>query len=498
MTELLSVRGLRVDFVTDGGVAQVLDGINLDVGPGEVVGLVGESGCGKTTLARAILGILPAGAARVRGGEVRFRGADLLRQDPAVVNARVRGKAITFIPQDPSTSFSPLFPVQTQIMDLMKWKSPRAGDGARWPLWRYPRGRYRADREAVLETLRAVQIPEPARALRRLPHEFSGGQRQRLMIAMALLPQPDLIIADEPTTALDVTIQAQILRLLRELVKARGVSVLFTTHDLGTAHEICDRVVVMYAGQEMEAAPTDAFFARPAHPYTRRLLASVPRADGEIRDIPGDVPSLVAPPPGCRFHPRCDHATPECQTRPAHARARPRPRRALSPSGRRARRDRRVSGKPPAPRARGPRPPLPRPQRLRSSHRLDPRRRRCVAGGVPGRDHRPRRRERLRKVHARQDGDGHPRADGRRHPLRGPRDRAPAPARSGGPSPGISSTSTRTPAPRSTRAGRCSTRCTSRSRSTRGCRTPSASSRCARSWPRWGCPTPIWTTTRTS
>jgi peptide/nickel transport system ATP-binding protein len=318
MPELLSVRGLRVDFVTDGGVAQVLDGISLDIAPGEVVGLVGESGCGKTTLARAILGILPAGAARVRGGEVRFKGEDLLRQDPAVVNARVRGKAITFIPQDPSTSFSPVFPVQTQIMDLMKWKSPRAGDGGgRWPLRRYPRERYRVDREAVLETLRAAQIPEPDRALRRLPHEFSGGQRQRLMIAMALLPQPDLIIADEPTTALDVTIQAQILRLLRELVKARGVSVLFTTHDLGTAHEICDRVVVMYAGQEMEAAPTDAFFERPAHPYTRRLLASVPSPGAEIRDIPGDVPSLVTPPPGCRFHPRCEHATAECRTRPS-------------------------------------------------------------------------------------------------------------------------------------------------------------------------------------
>src|SRR5439155_1093590 len=200
MTGLLSVRGLSVDFVTDGGVAQVLDGINLDVGPGEVVGLVGESGCGKTTL-----------------------------------------------------------------------------------------------------------------ALRRLPHEFSGGQRQRLMIAMALLPQPDLIIADEPTTSLDVTIQAQILRLLRALVKQRGVSVLFTTHDLGTAHEICDRVVVMYAGQEMEAAPATAFFARAAHPYTRRLLASVPSPGGEIRDIPGEVPSLIAPPSGCRFHPRCDYATAECR-----------------------------------------------------------------------------------------------------------------------------------------------------------------------------------------
>ena len=318
MAELLSVRGLSVDFVTDGGVAQVLDAISLELGPGEVVGLVGESGCGKTTLARAILGILP-GAARIRGGEVRFKGADLLREDRGVVNDRVRGRAITFIPQDPSTSFSPVFAVETQIMDLMKWKSPRsAGQAPGSALSRYPRERRRADREAVLETLRAVQIPEPARALGRLPHEFSGGQRQRLMIAMALLPRPDLIIADEPTTSLDVTIQAQILRLLRELVKERGVSVLFTTHDLGTAHEICDRVVVMYAGQEMEAAPAEAFFARPAHPYTERLLASVPTGTGEIRDIPGDVPSLVDPPSGCRFHPRCEHATPECRAgRPA-------------------------------------------------------------------------------------------------------------------------------------------------------------------------------------
>src|SRR5215470_9481852 len=153
MAELLSVRGLRVDFVTDGGVAQVLDGISLDIGPGEVVGLVGESGCGKTTLARAILGILPAGPARIRGGEVRFKGADLLREDPAAVNDRVRGRAITFIPQDPSTSFSPVFPVETQIMDLMKWKSPRAaGQQPGSALSRYPRERRRADREAVLET----------------------------------------------------------------------------------------------------------------------------------------------------------------------------------------------------------------------------------------------------------------------------------------------------------------------------------------------------------
>ncbi|MBI3993471.1 MAG: ABC transporter ATP-binding protein, partial [Candidatus Lambdaproteobacteria bacterium] len=184
-------------------------------------------------------------------------------------------------------------------------------------LWRYPRERFQADRQTVLDLLRAVQIPDPEDALRKYPHQFSGGQRQRLMIAMALLPRPELIIADEPTTALDVTIQAQILRLLRQLVKERNISVLFTTHDLGTAHEICDRIMVMYAGQEMEFAPTRNFFHRPFHPYTKRLLESLPNPQGNIQDIAGELPELIDPPQGCRFHPRCDFATDICRrTRP--------------------------------------------------------------------------------------------------------------------------------------------------------------------------------------
>jgi peptide/nickel transport system ATP-binding protein len=316
--DLLRIHDLQVGFSTDNGVAKVLDRVNLSVGRGEVVGLVGESGCGKTTLARAILGVLPAPAARVGDGTIVFDGENLLEKSAAQMNEAVRGRTITFIPQDPYDSFNPLFPVGTQIRDLMKWKSP-SRERRRSLRWlpalatAYPRTRKREDRERVIDLLTRVQIPKPESALGKLPHELSGGQRQRLMIAMALLPDPQLIIADEPTTALDVTIQAQILGLLRGLVKERGISVLFTTHDLGTAYEICDRVIVMYAGQEMESAPAHSFFNEPSHPYTIRLLESLPRLNEAFTGIGGEIPGLIDPPGGCRFHPRCDYATEECR-----------------------------------------------------------------------------------------------------------------------------------------------------------------------------------------
>jgi len=320
---LLEIENLRISFATAAGVAKVLDGVNVAVRPGEIMGLVGESGCGKTTLANAILGITARNALH-QSGTISFHGEDLLAMPGRRMQDEIRGRRITFIPQDPIGSFNPLFPIGTQAMEVMKWKSPRRarreGRGAVGLFGRYPRRRRAADATAVAQMLRAVQMPVSGGVLRKLPHEFSGGQRQRLMIALALLPQPQLVIADEPTSALDVTIQAQILKLLKRLAKSSGVAVLFTTHDLGTAYEICDRVTVMYAGQEVETAPVDTFFRRPRHPYTVRLLESLPRRGRELSEIGGEIPQLTRPPVGCRFHPRCARASDACRNaRPAIA-----------------------------------------------------------------------------------------------------------------------------------------------------------------------------------
>ena len=312
--ELLTMRDLSVSFITEGGVARVLDGIDLSLQQGEIMGLVGESGSGKTTLARSILGALPPNA-RLTGQRLQFEGRDLLTLGPREAAEQVRGRSITFVPQDPFSAFNPLFTVGDQISELLRWKSPDCEPGERI----YARARKRADRARTLAMLRSVQLPDPERLLTKYPHELSGGQRQRVMIAMALLPEPRLVIADEPTTALDVTIQAQILKLLRKLATERGVSVLFTTHDLGTAWEICDRITVMYAGQALETAPVASFFREPMVPYTRLLLDSLPSRDSNLRGIAGDVPSLVVPPSGCRFHPRCPAADDAC--RASHAAA---------------------------------------------------------------------------------------------------------------------------------------------------------------------------------
>ena len=307
---LLSIENLKVSFSTENGVAEVLDGVNFSINSGEIVGLVGESGCGKTTLARSILGILPRNSAKIFGGSITFNDQNLLKMQEEDIARDIRGRLITFIPQDPFSSFNPVFTIGAQIMDLMKWKygqQERRGffGGVRKP-----------EREKhfqkVVELLQTVQLPDAEGILRKYPHEVSGGQRQRLMIAMALLSEPRLIIADEPTTALDVTIQAQILKLLRQLARERDVAVLFTTHDLGAAYEICDRVTVMYAGQEVESAPVGDFFVKPRHPYTKRLLDSLPSNSGKLEGIPGQIPALISPPTGCRFHPRCSFASTDC------------------------------------------------------------------------------------------------------------------------------------------------------------------------------------------
>jgi len=292
---LLEISRLAVELGGRGSVAQILDDVSISVPAGSITGVVGESGCGKSTLLRAILGILPR-QARTPRGRILFEGRDIL-PDRA---AQARGR-IGFVPQDPYLSLNPVFRAGDQILEIMRRHAP---------------GTRTQHKARLVELLRAVQLPEPEAALGKYPHQFSGGQRQRLLIAAALSCEPSLIVADEPTTALDVTTQREILGLLRELTRARGLSMLFVTHDFGVLASLCDQVAVLYAGRVAETGPTRQVLDAPAHPYTRMLLACHPDRAVELAGIPGTVPPATAQPSGCRFHPRCPVSRPSCAEAP--------------------------------------------------------------------------------------------------------------------------------------------------------------------------------------
>ena len=306
----LSIRNLRISISTDEGTAKILDRVQLDLPRGRVVGIAGESGCGKSTLIRAILGILPR-QARVESGEILFENMDLLKLSQREMQRRVRGRAIGFIPQDPFLALNPVFTVGTQLMEILRWHGLPGEEEA--TSWRVRRARHR---RRLIDLLRAVQVPSPEDALDHYPHQFSGGQRQRLLIAGALACQPRVILADEPTTALDVTTQLQILKLLKELTEQFDVSMLFVTHDFGVIAQLCDSVSVMYAGQTVEAGSTPNIIDEPMHPYTRALMRCHPDRSDELKGIPGQVPSPLTPPTGCRFRPRCPEADETCATIP--------------------------------------------------------------------------------------------------------------------------------------------------------------------------------------
>jgi len=300
---LLRVDDLRTQFFTLDGVTRAVDGVSLSVQAGETVGIVGESGCGKSVTALSIMRLLPAKLGRVVSGAVRFDGQDLLALSEAEMRD-IRGNRIAMIFQEPMTSLNPVLTIGDQIAEAV--------------MIHQKKGRSNALAHAI-EMLRLVRIPDAERRVRDYPHQFSGGMRQRVMIAMALCCNPRLLIADEPTTALDVTIQAQILKLMLELKGRFGAAVMMITHDLGVVAETCQRVIVMYAGRKVEEAPVLELFDRPMHPYTRGLMASIPRrrtqkSGRRLQEIPGIVPSLRDPIPGCPFAPRCGFATDRCRT----------------------------------------------------------------------------------------------------------------------------------------------------------------------------------------
>ena len=292
-----------MDFHTLDGVVHALDGVSFDVRMGEILGLVGETGCGKTATGLAILKLLPDNSEIVRG-RITLEGDDILhKRDDQERN--IRGRKIAMIFQDPASSLNPVFPIGAQLMDVLKIHNKDVDEGGLCKL--------------AQEKLSMVELPDPESVMKSYPHELSGGMQQRVMMAIALSSSPILLIADEPTTALDVTIQAQLLVLLKKLKDTLRMSVLLITHNLGVVRELCDRIAIMYAGSVVEVAETSRIFKNPLHPYTRGLISSV--VTGRLRGtvlhhIPGIVPSLLNPPRGCRFHPRCSYAIGVCRQNP--------------------------------------------------------------------------------------------------------------------------------------------------------------------------------------
>ena len=301
---LLDIRGLKTHFATDDGWVRAVDGVDIAIGAGETVGIVGESGCGKTVTAMSVLKLLPMPPGRIVEGQILWQGRDLVPLGKEAMN-EIRAKEIGFVFQEPMTSLNPVYSVGEQIAEVV-----RRHEGL---------GR-RASMGRAADMLDLVKIPGPSTRVNEYPHQLSGGMRQRVVIAMALALNPKLVIADEPTTALDVTIQAQILDLLLDMKQRLGMAVMLITHAMGVVAETTQRVVVMYAGKVVEEAPVRELFANPRHPYTQGLIRSIPRLDrgGQAKQrleaIPGAVPNMLFPPPGCRFAPRCKFATAECLT----------------------------------------------------------------------------------------------------------------------------------------------------------------------------------------
>ena len=309
MNAILEVRDLHTQFDTLDGVVRAVDGVSFDLARGETLGIVGESGCGKSVTALSILRLIPSETGRIASGSVRFEGEELTALGEEAMK-RLRGHRISMIFQEPMTSLNPVLTVGTQIAENVVRHL-----GVPW----------RAARDRACEMLDLVRIADPRRRLDEYPHQLSGGMRQRVMIAMALSCDPQVLIADEPTTALDVTIQAQILDLMLELKEKTGTAIVLITHDLGVVAETTQRVVVMYAGRKVEEAPVEVLFDEPLHPYTRGLMRAIPRLDIEadtagtrprLQEIPGLVPNLTRPIVGCAFAPRCGFAMDRCRTEP--------------------------------------------------------------------------------------------------------------------------------------------------------------------------------------